>query len=399
MNVSTLVTSCGAVLMVSFAGAGLWATSVVPVSAEEVRQTNLVSDGFVPAKFVDKQLLNPWGISEGPTTPFWVSDNNAGVATIYSVPPSNSSVSPLGLFVNVPPATGAAMSNPTGQVFNSVGGFDLSNGKPATFLFDSEDGAISGWNSALGFGPAVPGLIAVDNGNPDPSKNAVYKGLAISNFDGGTLYATNFRADMVEMYNSSFKEVGSFTDPTLPAGYAPFDVKVINGELYVTFALQDAAKHDDVAGLGNGFVDMFDLSGGHMKRLISGRELDSPWGLQIAPKSLGSLAGDLLVGNFGNGWINAFDPNTGAFEGTLDGTNGSPLVIDGLWSLTVGNGTAVGGSLNALYFSAGPNGENDGLFGSLTAVPETSTWAMLLLGFGGLGVALRRRRRSPVAMA
>ena len=125
-----------AVLMVSFAGAGLWATSVLPVSAEEVRQTNLVSDGFVPAKLVDKQLLNPWGISEGPTTPFWVSDNNAGVATIYSVPPSNSSVSRLGLFVNVPPATGAAMSNPTGQVFNSVGGFDLSNGKPATFLFE-----------------------------------------------------------------------------------------------------------------------------------------------------------------------------------------------------------------------------------------------------------------------
>ena len=270
MNVGRLMTSCSAVLMVSFAGGGLWAVSGVPASAEEVQQTNLVSDGFAPAGLVDGQLLNPWGIAEGPSTPFWVSDNNAGVATLYAVPPSNSSVTKAGFFVNVPPATGASMSNPTGQVFNSVGGFNLSNGQPATFLFNSEDGAISGWNPALGTGPAgVPGSIAVDNGNADQSKNAVYKGLAISNFDGGTLYATNFRSGMVEMYNSQFKLVGAFTDPTLPAGYAPFDAKVINGELYVTFALQNATKHDDVAGLGNGFVDVFDLGGGHMKRLIS----------------------------------------------------------------------------------------------------------------------------------
>lgn len=390
MNLSRILMSCGAALTVSLAGVGL--SSMIPASAEEVRQTNLVSDGFVPADLVDHQLLNSWGIAEGPMTPFWVADNNAGVATIYSVL-SNTKVTKLGFSVNLPAATGAALSNPTGEVFNSVGGFKLSNGSSAAFLFDSEDGAISGWNPAVGTGPgAAPGLIAVNNGNSNPSKNAVYKGLAISSFDGGTLYATNFRSGLVEMYNNKFQLVGQFTDPTLPAGYAPFDAKVINDKLYVTFALQNSAKHDDVAGLGHGFVDVFGLNGGGMRRLISQGELDSPWGLQIAPSSFGSLAGDLLVGNFGNGWINAFNPNTGAFEGTLDGINGSPLVIDGLWSLTVGNGAPGGGSPNSLYFTAGPNGESDGLFGNLRAVPEPSTWAMLLVGFVGLGFLGYRRR-------
>jgi uncharacterized protein (TIGR03118 family) len=216
------------------------------------------------------------------------------------------------------------------------------------------------------------------------------------------LYATNFRAGTIEAYNISFSApasvTGNFTDPSLPTGFAPFNDKVINGELYVTYALQDSAKHDDVKGLGNGFVDVFNLDGTFDKRLISMGALDSPWGLQIAPSSFGSFAGDLLVGNFGNGMINAYNPTTGAFVGTLDGSNGSPLVIDGLWGLTIGNGSAAGGSLNTLFFTAGPNGESDGLFGSL-AVPEPSTWAMLLLGFAALGLAAIRRRRRPFAAA
>ncbi len=394
MKVGKLMTSCGAVLMVSLTSAGLWGSSVLPASATEFQQTNLISDGVVPAKLIDPALVNPWGIAESATSPFWLSDNGTGLATIYSVPPNNSSVTKGGFFVNVPPATGATMSNPTGQVFNGVaGGFKLKNGSPATFLFDSEDGAISGWNPALGFGPgAVNGSIAVDNGNSDPSKNAVYKGLAIDNTDGW-LYASNFRSDEIEMYNSSFDLVNSFTDPTLPAGYAPFDVQVLNGKLYVTFALQDAAKHDDVAGLGHGFVDVFNLNGTGEQRLVSGGALDSPWGLAIAPTGFGAFSGDLLVGNFGNGMINAYNATTGAFIGALDGTNGNPLAIDGLWGLRFGNGAAGGGSLSSLYFTAGPNGESDGLFGSLTAVPEPSTWAMMLAGFAGLAFAAYRQSR------
>ena len=330
-----------------------------------------------------------------PGSPFWISDNGMGVSTLYSVPGSGPpSVMKVPLTVTIDPAAGAASSAPTGQVFNvSPGtGFTIA-GKKAVFLFDSEDGAISGWNPAFGTGSTA--IVAVDHGSPDPSLNAVYKGLAISTLNGGTLYATNFRAGTVEAYDTNFNPTltGEFVDPNLPAGFAPFNDKVLNGELYVTYAKQDAAKHDDVAGLGNGFVDIFNLDGTLNKRLVSNGLLDSPWGLAIAPSSFREFAGDLLVGNFGNGWINAYDPTTGMFEGTLDGSNGNPLSIDGLWALTIGNGGS-GGSLNTLYFTAGPDGESHGLFGALTVVPEPSTWAMMLIGFVGLSFAGYRRAKS-----
>ena len=397
MGVKTVATSYQFILMASLAGAGLCAASAAPASSTEVQQTNLVSDIPGVAKITDPDLVNAWGISEGPSTPFWISDNGTGLSTLYSVPP----IAKVPLTVTIPPSIlgGGMTSAPTGQAFNGTSGFALGPGGSAgkaLFLFNSEDGVISGWNGSLG----TNAVIAKDFGDA-----AVYKGLAISTLNGGTLYATNFRSAMVEAYGSDFNPVGTFTDPSLTAqGYAPFNDKVIGGDLYVTFAKQDADKHDDVAGLGNGFVDVFNLNGtldmsfGVNGRLISGGVLDSPWGLQIAPSSFGSLAGDLLVGNFGNGMINAFDPTTGAFVGTLDGTNGSPLAIDGLWALTVGNG-AGGGSLNALYFTAGPNGESDGLFGSLTAVPEPSTWAMMLLGFAGLGFVYCRNSRKSAVLA
>jgi uncharacterized protein (TIGR03118 family) len=367
--------------------AGLSAASVGPVFADPLlRQTDLVSD-VLPAQIMDPDLTNAWGISEGPGTPFWVSDNGTGVATLYSVPGMGSAaVTKAPLTVTIPSGS-AATAAPTGQVFNGTAGFKLSNGSKALFIFDSEDGVISAWNPGL----STNAEIKVNNSNPDPTKNAVYKGLAIDD-TGGTLFATNFRSGMVEMYDSNFHLITSFTDPTLPTGYAPFGARVLNGELYVTFALQDGAKHDDVAGLGNGFVDTFDLTGGSEKRLISNGLLDSPWGLEIAPPSFGSFAGDLLVGNFGNGEINAYNAVTGAFEGTLDGLGGNPLVIDGLWGLTVGN-NAGGGLSNVLYFTAGPNGESEGLFGSLS-VPEPSTWVMMMVGFAGLGYAAYRRRTS-----
>ena len=383
MNVSTFLTSCAAVLMVS--------ASVVPATAQvKVDRTNLVSDIPGLAKLTDPALVNAWGISFGPTSPFWISDNGTGRTTLYSVPGSGPpSVSKLGLTVTIPPTAGGTTSAPTGQVFNGGAGFG-----GAVFLFGSEDGVISGWN-----GSGTSAVVDKDFGSA-----AVYKGLAISDpgMSDAVLYATNFRAGTIEAYNSSFAPAGlpgNFTDPDLPLGYAPFNDKVINGELYVTYAKQDAEKHDDDAGAGHGFVDIFNLDGTLKERLISRGALDSPWGLQIAPSSFGSFAGDLLVGNFGNGMINAYNATTGAFVGALDGSDGSPLVIDGLWGLTVGNGSAAGGSLNTLFFTAGPNGESDGLFGSL-AVPEPSTWAMLLLGFGALGLAaMRRRRRTPLAAA
>jgi uncharacterized protein (TIGR03118 family) len=350
--------------------------------ADVFDQTNLVSDGALPAQVIDPNLINPWGIAQSPTSPFWVSDNGTGLATLYRVTGGTASIVPL--VATIPPGAGAGTSAPTGQVFNgSSSGFDLTNGKPAVFLFDSEDGAISGWDVG------TSAVIAVNNS----ASGAVYKGLAIDN-SSGTLFAANFNSGEVEMYNSGFGLVKSFTDPSLPAGYAPFDVKVINGELYVTFALQNGAKHDDVAGPGNGYVDVFDLSGNFVKRLVSNGALNSPWGLQIAPPTFGQFAGDLLVGNFGDGKINAYNAITGAFVGTLDGSNGQPLVLTDLWGLTVGNGAPGGGSPNTVYFTTGVLGENDGLFGSLSAVPEPSTWAMMLIGFLSLGFAGYRRARN-----
>ena len=357
MNVRTFIGPCGVVLSLSF--------FAFPASAEtRVDQTNLVSNLAGQALIQDPSLINSWGVSFGPTSPFWISDNGAGLATLYSVPAAGpAAVKKLGLTVTIPPTAGGTISAPTGQAFNGGAGFG-----GAIFLFDSEDGVISGWSGG------TSAVVDVDKGSA-----AVYKGLAIANpgASDAVLYATNFRAGRIEAYNSSFAPVmaGNFVDPNLPAGYAPFNDKIIDGKLYVTYAVQDAAKHDDVAGLGNGLVDVFNLDGSFDKRLISNGALDSPWGMAIAPSSFGALAGDLLVGNFGNGMIDAYNATTGVFEGAVDGKNGDPLAIDGLWALTVGNGAGAG-SVNALYFTAGPDGENDGLFGSLTVAPEPSTWAM-----------------------
>jgi uncharacterized protein (TIGR03118 family) len=386
MKAKTVGTQRDVTLVVSLiGGAGLLAASAAPVSADTLfKQLNLVSDIPGLAHVTDPNLVNSWGISESSTSPFWISDNGTGLSTLYHVPGSGpASVSIVPLVVTIPGAVTGTTSAPTGQVFNSLAGsgaFKLHNGNPATFLFDSEDGAISGWNGG------TSADIMVNN-----TPGAVYKGLAISTFGGGTLYATNFRAGTIDVFDSSFTQAppGEFVDPSLPAGYAPFNDKVFGSDLYVTYAVQDAAKHDDVAGAGNGIVDVFNVDGAFERRLIDngpGSALNSPWGMEMAPSSFGQFAGDLLVGNFGDGKINAYNATTGKWIGTLDDVNGNPLVIDGLWALTIGNGVS-GGSLNTLYFTAGPNGESDGLFGSLSAAPEPSTWTMLLLGFAGLSFA------------
>src|SRR6185437_8686932 len=288
------------------------------------QETSLVSDGFVPAATIDPDLINPWGISFGSTSPFWVSDNGTGLATLYDAAGMKRS-----LVVTIPPASGSGTSAPTGQVFNGVsGGFKLSNGAPAVFLFASEDGAISGWNPGLGTTAAIAF---------PPVASAVYKGLAIDN-GGAHLFAANFRSGKIEMYDQNFGLMKSFTDTTLPSGYAPFNARVLSGQLYVTFALQDAAKHDDVAGHGHGFVDVFDLNGNFVRRLVSNGDLNSPWGLEIAPSNFGGFAGSLLVGNFGDGTIGAYDATTGAFLGVLRDKHFNPLHFGDLWALTLGDG-------------------------------------------------------------
>ncbi len=357
-------------------------------------QTNLVSDGFVPAANIDPDLINPWGVSFNATSPFWVSDNGAGVTTLY-----NGLGRPKTLFAGTPAAetnviiatpTGQTPGTaaPTGQVFNlAPGGFKVSSGGvsgSSTFIFATEDGTISGWAPSV---DKAHSILAVDNSGG--GTGAVYKSLTIAANSGNPLlYAANFRAGTVEVYDQNFHLVNTITDPTVPAGYAPFNAQVLNNKLYVTFALQDAAKHDDVAGPGNGFVDSFNLDGSGMQRLVSNGVLNSPWGLDIAPAKFGQFANDLLVGNFGDGTINVFDPNTGTFLGTLDGVGGQPLVDGDLWAIVNGN-NGFGSNPNDIYLTAGIVDEAHGLFASVAA-PEPASLAMLLTGIGMFGW-LRRR--------
>jgi uncharacterized protein (TIGR03118 family) len=389
------------------------------VLSGNVLQTNLVSDLPGVAAVQDPNLVNPWGISESPTRgPFWISDNNAGVSTLYSVPGANNTpVTINGLVVNIPTPGDpfGASGTPTGTVFNIDGGFKVSgvtkSGTPtsasAIFLFVTEDGTIVGWNPTVnptGFDPTkntagTYGIIAVDNSgnnftepNPHKQTGAVYKGLAIaSSATAGTpifssdpasttvLYVTNFRSGQIEVYDTNFKLVnttGAFSDKTIPSDYAPFNVQVLNGKVYVTYAKQDSTRHDDDAGPHRGFVDVFNLDGspgldGNTARLVTRGDLDSPWGLAIAPSSFGSLAGDLLVGNFGNGRINVYDPANGNDLGPLTDPDGEPIQIDGLWALKVGNGNG-GGAADTVYFTAGLFDETHGLFGSLSPVAAGS---------------------------
>jgi uncharacterized protein (TIGR03118 family) len=323
-----------------------------PEETTTYTQTNLVSDGFVPAATISASLINPWGISHSPTGPFWVSDNGTGLTTLYNG--AGTILAAAGhADITVAAPSGVDTSAPTGQVFNIAGaGFTISaNGitAPSAFLFATEEGTISGWSPAVAGG--ATSIIAVDHSKGDDS--AVYKGLAIGTTEQGTfLYAANFSHGTVDMFDSHFNQVKSFTDPNVPAGYAPFNVQVLANKLYVTYAKQDDAKQDDVAGPGHGFVDSFDLNGNMLARIASRGVLDSPWGLDIAPQHFGQFSGDLLVGNFGDGSIDAFDPNSGKFLGQLLTSQGDPLQINGLWALE--NGTGFNGTdPNAVYFTAG----------------------------------------------
>lgn len=320
-------------------------------------QTNLVSNLPGVAQLQDTNLVNPWGISFSATSPFWISDNGSGLSTLYAVTNDVTGaphVAKQGLEVAIPGA-GA----PTGQLFNSTPGFhgDL-------FIFAGEDGTISGWRGALG--TAAELLVS--------RTNAVYKGITlVTNMGAPRLLLANFREGTVDVYDTNLN-LTQFSDPKAPAGYAPFNVQNLDGLVIVTFAKQDDAKHDDVAGEGHGLIDVFNLRTGKFHRFATGSDagghlkaINSPWGVALAPKSFGKHEDELLVGNFGSGTIMVFDGD-GDFRDFIEDSHDQPIAIEGLWGLAFGNGGKAGVPA-ALYFTAGLNGESDGLFGSIVPAP------------------------------
>ena len=341
----------------AFAGALVAAALALvgPLGAAEQNAyvvTNLVSDSAaVPAASHDASLVNGWGLTASSSSPWWVSDNGADVATLYN---GNTGAKV--------PLTVAVDGGPTGTVFNIAGAtFAVPGGAPSRFLFASEDGKIRGWP---GSGPAQ------ETAAQSPVPLAKYKGLAIAvTPDGPRLYATDFHNGRVDVWDGSWNLVASatFNDPAIPAGYAPFGIQRIGETIFVTYAKQDAEAADELHGQGLGFVDTYDTAGNLLGRVAQHGQLNAPWGLAMAPASFGRFAGDLLVGNFGDGQINAYALlSNGHFEhrGELRGTDGQPLAIDGLWALQFGNDGGAGPSTR-LFFTAGPNDEHDGLFGSI----------------------------------
>jgi uncharacterized protein (TIGR03118 family) len=321
-------------------------------------QANLVSDISGVARITDPNLVNPWGMAASPTSPLWIADNNANVSTLYTggVHGSIPVINPL--VVSIPGGT------PTGIVFNPTNGFVVHNGTasaPARFIFDSEAGQITAWS------PMVPPTDQAQSKFTSPT--GVYKGLAIASNQHGTfIYAANFHDGRIDVFDSGFAPAthsGSFADSQIPSGFAPFNIQEIGGRLYVTYAKQDADKHDDASGPGNGFVDVYDTNGHLVRRLIAHGALNSPWGLTEAPDHFGAFSGDLLVGNFGDGSIHAYNPRTGALLGQLKNSDGNPIAIDDLWGLRFGNG--VTGTRHSLLFTAGIGDEQHGLFGEITA--------------------------------
>ncbi|MGC2111983.1 MAG: TIGR03118 family protein [Candidatus Korobacteraceae bacterium] len=327
----------------------------LPATAQRVNVTNLTSDITNAANNHDGNLVNPWGLSISPTSPWWVSDNGSGLSTLYD----GNGVA-QSLVVTIPTGSGSGTGTPSGTVYNGTSDFKI-HGFATPFLFCTEDGTISGWYTGTN------AFIAVNNS----SSGAVYKGMALASAGGHNyIYVANFHAGTIEAYDGSYAlhsfGSGAFTDSSIPAGYAPFNVQLIGtSQLVVTYAKQDAAKHDDVPGPGNGYVDIYDTSGNLLVQMQHNLFLNAPWGVVVAPQSFSGFSNDLLVGQFGSGAIMAYNPNTGVWIGNVLNVNTLTLQIDGLWALAFGNGSG-GGSASTLYFTAGYFGEAHGVFGSMT---------------------------------
>jgi len=344
------------------------------VHADSFTQTNLVSDVPGLANTTDPNLMNPWGVSFSATSPFWTSNQVAGNATLFD---GAGNITPL--VVTIPPGV-TPPSGPTGTVFNSSTGF-LVNGAPAHFIFDTLNGTIAGW--AAGTTATVMGTTA----------GAIYTGLAQDTTTGGStyLYAANSTGN-IHVFDSSWNDVtgttfaGKFVDPSPVAGFVPFNIQTIGSNLYVTYAMLTPMG----TGLPGGYVDEFDANGNFIKRIATGGALFAPWGITLAPSGFGAYSNDLLIGNFGNGEINAYDATTDMFLGTLDGTNGQPLDNPFLWALETRTGGA-NVNTDAVYFTAGIDNQQDGLFGEITEVPEPAT--IFGTAFGLAAIALAKIRR------
>jgi len=351
--------------------AAVAADPATPSPANSYLVHNLVSDLPSMADYEDPNLVNPWGLATTASSPFWLGNNGSGTSTLYG-----TTGAAVALVVTVPTPAASTGGAVTGVIANTTTSFPVATGKNASFIFCTEDGTVSGWNSSVN---ATAAIVTVNNS----ASNSVFKGCAL----GGTssapvLYVTDFHNGVVDMFDANFKPItpaaGAFTDSAIPAGFAPFNIVNLGGKLYVTYAKQDADKHDDVSGAGNGYVDVYDFSGNLLTHLISQGALNSPWGMQMAPAAFGQFGSDLLVGNFGDGTINAFDPAKGTQLGTLQDPTGHSLTILGLWALLFGNG-GKGGDPTTLYFTAGIPGpygeppESHGLFGSIQPPPQFTT--------------------------
>jgi uncharacterized protein (TIGR03118 family) len=353
--------------------------SMIATSGTTFADTALVSNKaevVAAAAAIDANLQNPWGIAVAPGFPFWISDNNSNLSTLYSgagVQETQSITGSAETGIAIPASAAGVQANPAGQIFNGTGGFLVPTSKgqeTALFIFDGEGGLISAWAQDSG----ATAVTAYDDGIVNGANHAVYKGLAIGTVSGATyLYATDLHNNKVDVFDTNFSKPaamqGKFVDPNLPAGFVPFGITALNGQLYVTFAKQDAAMHDEITGAGLGYVDVFDFSGNLVNQFASGGALNAPWGIAIAPAGFGSLEGDVLIGNFGDGTVNIFSPNGTALatsKGPLTAGNGQPLAFPGLWALAFGNGDADKPS-TTLFYTAGFASQIDGVFGSITA--------------------------------
>ncbi len=336
-----------------------------PLATNQYQQTNLVSSASGVAPVTDPNLVNPWGIARSSGGPWWISDNNSGLSTLYS---GTGSILPLVVTVPAADPNSSMPGSPTGIVFNGSQGFALAAGKPALFLFVTEDGTISGWNPGVQPNKAV---IVVHQ------KKSVFKGATIATVNSrqtGTqtlLYVADFAKGKIEVFNSSFQRMPqweeAFDADDIPYGFAPFNIQNIGGNLFVTYAKQDASLQNEIDGPGLGFVRVYTAEGRPLLRLQHGAWMNAPWGVAVAPSDFGPFSHDILVGNFGSGWIAAYNPVTGKFLDYLRDAHGQIVTIDGVWGLAPGN-DGKAGNATSIYFSAGSNHEQGGLFGTLTAL-------------------------------
>ena len=373
------VTACGG-------GGGGSSSSTVNSSGGQMQQqtttglndTALVASNtgvVASAATIDANLSNPWGLVTAPGLPFWVADNNSNVATLYSGKGVIQTAEVTGsndVGISIPASAAGVAANPTGQVYNGTDGFLIptsSGNEPALFVFAGEGGTVAAWAKDSGATAAT----VYDDGVVNGAAHAVYKGLALGTVNGATfLYATDLHNNKIDVFDTNFAKPaamqGKFIDPTMPAGFVPFGIVALKDQLYVTYAMQDGAMHDEVTGAGLGYVDKFDFSGNLMSRFASAGALNAPWGIALAPAGFGSLEGDVLIGNFGDGKINIFEPNGSSVAtsmGALTDNNGQTLAFPGLWSLVFGDGDS-DKPLTTLFYTAGFADQTDGVLGSIT---------------------------------